>query len=176
MQQQKYIWKVCTGQLSYLFAFATARTPLLCTVDANSGRGRALTIALPHGQVHTPVYMPVGTKAAMKGITQLQMENLGCKILLANTYHLTASPGADYIDQVGGIHRFAGWKSNILTDSGGYQMVSFGELSRVDEKGVHFSSPYGGETIFLRPEDSILMQNRIGADIIMALDDVIRTT
>jgi hypothetical protein len=128
---------------------------LICTVDANCGRGRALTIALPHGEVHTPVYMPVGTKAAMKGITQLQMENLAAKY---SSQTLTISL---LLQELITSIRWAA--STVLQDGKGTSSLiregikwsPFGELSRVDEKGVHFSSPYGGETIFLRPEDSI---------------------
>lgn len=105
---------------------------MICTINAQCHSARALTLILPHGNVYTPIYMPVGTKGAMKGITQLQMEKLNCNILLANTYHLAASPGTQYIDKVGGLHRFAGWNRNILTDSGGYQMVSFGKLIEVE--------------------------------------------
>lgn len=104
---------------------------MVCKIDTKCGFARALTLNLSHGDVYTPIYMPVGTKGAIKGITQIQMEQLNCNLLLANTYHLAASPGTKYIDKVGGLHRFAGWNRNILTDSGGYQMVSFGKLIEV---------------------------------------------
>ncbi len=108
------------------FKFGIHSIPFDCKLNASDGFARALKIYLPHGQVETPVYMPVGTKAAMKGVTQIQMEQLGCNILLANTYHLAAQPGGDFIESLGGLHLFSGWRRNILTDSGGYQMVSFG--------------------------------------------------
>ena len=120
--------------------------------------------------------MPVGTKGAIKGLTSLEMEKLGCKILLGNTYHLAYQPGGDKMEAFGGLHEFINWKYNILTDSGGFQMVSLSKLCEITEDGVEFESPVDQSKMFLRPEDSIKVQNQIGADIIMALDDVVKTT
>ncbi|CAD8178805.1 unnamed protein product [Paramecium octaurelia] len=150
--------------------------PLEFTILATHNFARASIMRLPHGEVQTPVYMPVGTKGAMKGVTYSEMDDLGCKLLLANTYHLAYKPGGDLLEKVGGLHKFVNWKHNILTDSGGFQMVSLSQLSEVTEEGVTFESPYDNSTMHLRPEDSIHTQNQIGADIIMALDDVVRTT
>ena len=120
--------------------------------------------------------MPVGTKGAMKGITCRQMEQLDCRIMLSNTYHLGTKPGAAFVGELGGLHKFMSWKRNILTDSGGFQMVSLSKLCEITEEGVKFESPYDKSEIFIRPEDSINFQNSIGSDIMMALDDVVKTT
>ncbi len=139
-------------------------------------KARASILTLPHGEVLTPVYMPVGTKGAIKGLTSEQMRNLDCRIMLANTYHLASKPSGNYLESVGGLHKFMNWDRNLLTDSGGFQMVSLSKLCEVSEEGVRFQNPYDASMIFLRPEDSIHTQNQIGADIMMALDDVVKTT
>lgn len=108
---------------------ATLRFKIL----ASHGSARASTMTLPHGDVHTPIYMPVGTKGAMKGITMREMKSIGCKLLLCNTYHLASKPGTDYIEKLGGIHNFMKWDNNVLTDSGGFQMVSLSALCNVTE-------------------------------------------
>ena len=90
-------------------------------------------MTLPHGDVHTPVYMPVGTKGTIKGLTSEQMDNLGCKLMLGNTYHLANKPGSELLEKFGGLHKFMNWKNNLLTDSGGFQMVSLSKLCEVDE-------------------------------------------
>ncbi|CEG37798.1 queuine trna-ribosyltransferase [Plasmopara halstedii] len=139
-------------------------------------RARAATLMLPHGEVNTPVFMPVGTQGAMKGLTTLQMEEepINCQIFLSNTYHLALRPGTDVLAQLPGkLHEFMQWPRNLLTDSGGFQMVSLSKLCEVSEHGVKFESFVDGSTMILTPEASIAHQNRIGADIIMALDDVV---
>ncbi|KAI9909254.1 hypothetical protein PsorP6_015110 [Peronosclerospora sorghi] len=141
-----------------------------------SHRARASTLTLPHGQVFTPVFMPVGTQGAIKGLTMSQMEEkpVACQIFLANTYHLALRPGTGIIAQLPGkLHEFIQWPRNLLTDSGGFQMVSLSKLCHVSEKGVEFESFVDCSRMLLTPEDSIAHQNRIGADIIMALDDVV---
>ena len=147
--------------------------PLKCKVEAKFHKARAATITLPHGEVKTPVYMPVGTKGAIKGITYDQMKELGCQILLGNTYHLGNYPGTETLDLFGGLHQYTGWSGNILTDSGGYQMVSLLKLAKFTEQGVEFESPVDGSKMLLTPEESIRIQNSIGSDIMMALDDVV---
>ena len=134
---------------------------------------RAGELTLKHGKVKTPVYMPVGTKGAMKALTTADMESLGCEIHLANTYHLDLRPGPTKLAEYGGIHKFMGWKRNLLTDSGGFQMVSLNDLMNISEKGVTFKSILDGSIVQLAPEDSIHVQNKVGADIMMALDDVV---
>ncbi|CAF9913934.1 MAG: hypothetical protein HETSPECPRED_001699 [Heterodermia speciosa] len=120
--------------------------------------------------------MPVATQASLKGLTYQQLADTGCKICLNNTYHLGLKPGQDTLAKVGGAHALQGWNGNLLTDSGGFQMVSLLELARVTEEGVRFLSPHDGTPMLLTPEHSISLQNTIGSDIIMQLDDVIATT
>ncbi|KAL1954020.1 hypothetical protein VTO42DRAFT_1841 [Malbranchea cinnamomea] len=139
-------------------------------------KARASTLHLPHGSVPLPVFMPVATQASLKGLTPDQLAQTGCKLCLNNTYHLGLKPGQAVLDQVGGAHRLQGWKGNLLTDSGGFQMVSLLKLAKVTEEGVRFLSPHDGSPMLLTPEHSISLQNSIGSDIIMQLDDVIATT
>lgn len=146
--------------------------PLEFEVISTFSTARASTLTLPHGSVSTPVYMPVGTKGAIKGITYSQMTELGCEILLSNTYHLGNYPGTEVLDNFEGLHSFEGWPGNILTDSGGFQMVSLLKLAKITEDGVEFQSPTDGSLMLLTPEESIRIQNSIGGDIMMALDDV----
>jgi queuine tRNA-ribosyltransferase len=120
--------------------------------------------------------MPVGTQATLKGLTFQQVADIGYRLVLANTYHLALRPGPDIIKEMGGIQQFMNWPYNVLTDSGGFQMVSLFELSQVVEEGVYFQSPVDGTTMLLKPETSIQIQNKIGSDIMMALDDVIAST
>ena len=101
-------------------------------------RARAGLLKTPHGVIETPVFMPVGTKGTMKGLTSKQMDELGCKILLSNTYHLGYRPGENFLAKVGGLHKFMNWRNNILTDSGGFQMVSLSKLCEINEEGVKF--------------------------------------
>ncbi|KAL3677983.1 hypothetical protein R1sor_020939 [Riccia sorocarpa] len=151
-------------------------TALQFEVLARSKLARASRLTLPHHVVQTPMFMPVGTQGVIKGITNDQLEDLGCQIILANTYHLALRPGADLIDQIGGLHKFMNWPRALLTDSGGFQMVSLLHLADITEEGVTFQSPVDGTPMLLTPEESIQIQNKIGADIIMALDDVVKTT
>ena len=134
-------------------------------------RARASIVSLPHGPVETPVFMPVGTQGTIKGLTSAQVDDVGCQIILGNTYHLANRPGADLIEEMGGLHKFMNWNNNILTDSGGFQMVSLLELSTMSEEGVTFMSPVDGKPMLLTPEKSIHLQNQIGSDIMMMLDD-----
>ena len=127
-------------------------------------------LTAPHGSVDTPVFMPVGTRAAVKGLTPRQITETGTEILLGNTYHLQLRPGADLIERMGGLHRFMGWSGPILTDSGGYQVFSLAVLSRLDDDGVTFRSPVDGETLRLGPERATHIQNQLGADVIMCFD------
>ncbi|KDO81050.1 hypothetical protein CISIN_1g0377181mg, partial [Citrus sinensis] len=139
-------------------------------------RARAAQLTLPHFVCQTPLFMPVGTQGTIKGLTTDQLEEIGCQIILGNTYHLALRPTSELIDELGGLHKFMNWPRALLTDSGGFQMVSLLHLADITEKGVTFQSPVDGKPMLLTPEESIQIQNRIGADIIMALDDVVRTT
>ncbi|HVA65127.1 MAG TPA: tRNA guanosine(34) transglycosylase Tgt [Terriglobales bacterium] len=142
----------------------------LLAEDAASGarRGRLHTA---HGTVETPCFMPVGTRATVKAISQDDLEGLGAEIILANTYHLFLRPGHELIRALGGLHRFAAWPHPILTDSGGFQVFSLGALNTIEEAGVTFRSHLDGSQHQLTPELSIEVQLALGADIIMAFDD-----
>ncbi|XP_036701289.1 queuine tRNA-ribosyltransferase catalytic subunit 1 isoform X2 [Balaenoptera musculus] len=144
--------------------------------ECSRSRARAGELRLPHGPVATPVFMPVGTQATMKGITAEQLDALGCRICLGNTYHLGLRPGPELIQKARGLHGFMNWPHNLLTDSGGFQMVSLVSLSEVTEEGVRFRSPYDGDETLLSPERSVEIQNALGSDIIMQLDDVVSST
>ncbi|KAL8973809.1 MAG: hypothetical protein Q9197_001942 [Variospora fuerteventurae] len=139
-------------------------------------KARASTLTLPHGPVALPIFQPVATQASLKGLTPAQLADTGCNLCLNNTYHLGLKPGQEVLEKIGGAHKLQGWKGNILTDSGGFQMVSLLKLAKVTEEGVRFLSPHDGTPMLLTPEHSISLQNTIGSDIIMQLDDVIATT
>ena len=123
-----------------------------------------------HGQVETPVFMPVGTAGAVKGITPRQLKETGAEIILANTYHLLLRPGVETIETLGGLHRFMAWDRPILTDSGGYQVFSLSPLTRIDDDGVEFASHVDGAKVYLNAEIATQIQNRLGVDIIMCFD------
>lgn len=120
--------------------------------------------------------MPVGTHGTLKGLLSEQLLKLDCQIMLGNTYHLGLRPGIEVLKKAGGLHKFMNWPNSLLTDSGGFQMVSLLKLAEIDEHGVNFESPYDKTKCMLTPEESIRIQNTIGADIIMQLDDVVKTT
>ncbi|KAA0705239.1 Queuine tRNA-ribosyltransferase catalytic subunit 1 [Triplophysa tibetana] len=155
---------------------SVAPLALRIVAECPVSKARACTLTLPHSTVSTPVFMPVGTQGTMKGITADQLEDLDCHICLGNTYHLGMRPGPELIEKAKGLHGFMNWKRNLLTDSGGFQMVSLVELSEVTEEGVTFRSPYDGKEILLTPEQSITIQNSLGSDIMMQLDDVVSST
>jgi len=131
-------------------------------------RGRIYT---PHGIVDTPAFMPVGTQGTVKAMTPEEVAALGAQIILGNTYHLYLRPGAEIVRQAGGLHRFMNWKGAILTDSGGFQVFSLGNLRQISEEGVLFRSHIDGSAHFLSPEKAVQIQNDLGADIIMPLDE-----
>jgi len=145
--------------------------PLSFTISATAGNARLGEIQTPHGAVETPVFMPVGTLASVKGVPQHILEELGVHILLANTYHLYLRPGHEAVRGMGGLHRFMSWERSILTDSGGFQVFSLSELRKVSEHGVEFRSHLDGSTHFFTPERSIEIQIALGADIIVAFDE-----
>jgi len=168
-------------------AVFSSQYPALCFhVHATSGRARATTLHLPsERKVPTPIFMPVGTKGTIKALTTEEICNdkaLNCPIILGNTYHLALQPGTELVRDMGGLHKFMQWDRGILTDSGGFQMVSLLKLAEITEEGVTFENPFlqqedkdvnDRERMLLRPEDSITHQNNIGSDIMMALDDVV---
>lgn len=140
-------------------------------VDATCGSARAGRLVTPHGEVETPVFMPVGTLASVKGVPQDVLEELGVQILLGNTYHLYLRPGVEQVKQLGGLHRFMSWPRAILTDSGGFQVFSLNDLRKVTEDGVTFRSHLDGSSHFFSPESAMAAQIGLGADIIMAFDE-----
>jgi queuine tRNA-ribosyltransferase len=143
------------------------------TVEATDGAARAGVLRTQHGDVQTPAFMPVGTKATVKGLHPDEVRALGAQILLGNTYHLHFRPGPEVIADLGGLHRFMGWDGPILTDSGGFQVFSLRDtIVRVDDHGVTFRSVYDGEAAHFTPELSAHVQRRLGSDIAMCLDQV----
>jgi queuine tRNA-ribosyltransferase len=147
------------------------RFEILAEDKATSARGGLLHT--PHGVIETPTFMPVGTGGTVKGMTQDQLESLGVQILLGNTYHLYLRPGHELIREAGGLHRFMSWPHPILTDSGGFQVMSLKSLGRVTEDGVWFRSHLDGSSHFLSPERAVEIQLALGADIIMCLDECV---
>jgi len=140
-------------------------------IEARDGRARAGTLKTPHGTIETPVFMPVGTAAAVKAVTRRDLEELGAQIVLANTYHLMLRPGDALVAELGGLHGFTGWSKPFLTDSGGYQVFSLAGLRSLSEEGVRFQSHLDGAAYLLGPERSMEVQMNLGADIVMAFDE-----
>ena len=140
-------------------------------IEATRGSARVGKLITPHGEVETPVFMPVGTLGSVKGVSQDVLEELGVEILLANTYHLFLRPGVETVRQMGGLHRFMSWDRAILTDSGGFQVFSLNDLRKVSEEGVAFRSHLDGSPHFLSPEKAMEIQIGLGADIIMVFDE-----
>ena len=140
------------------------------SIQANDGPARASIVQLPRGAMSTPIFMPVGTRATVKALGPDDLRDLGAEIILSNAYHLYLRPGADIIEQIGGLHRFMAWDRLILTDSGGYQIFSLQQLTKIRDDGVEFRSHVDGGTHFMTPEDNMRLQTALGADIIMAFD------
>ena len=137
--------------------------------DKNSAARLGL-LTTAHGEVETPVFMPVGTAGAVKGLTPRQLKEVGSAMILANTYHLLLRPGVDVIEKLGGLHKLMSWDNPILTDSGGYQVFSLNSLTKINDDGVEFASHVDGTKIYLNAEIATQFQNRLGADIIMCFD------
>ena len=136
--------------------------------DGLARRGR---LELPRGSIDTPAFMPVGTYGTVKGLTPEEVRALGAQIILGNSFHLMVRPGTDIISAHGDLHDFMHWDGPILTDSGGFQVFSLGELRKITEQGVHFRSPVDGAKLFMGPEESMAVQRALGADIVMIFDD-----
>ena len=132
---------------------------------------RRARLETAHGVIETPVFMPVGTRGAVKGLTPGQLEETGCAVLLANTYHLLLRPGVEVVEGLGGLHKLMGWSGPILTDSGGYQVFSLSSLNRIGDGGVEFCSHIDGAKIYLDAKTVTEAQNKLGADIIMCFDE-----
>jgi len=140
----------------------------VCARDGAARRGRLITA---HGTIMTPAFMPVGTRAAVKAMAPDELRSLGYGIVLANAYHLAVRPGADMVHELGGVHRFMGWDGAVLTDSGGYQAMSLAKINSIDENGICFRSHLDGQRLMLTAESAIEIQERLGADIMMSLDE-----
>jgi queuine tRNA-ribosyltransferase len=141
------------------------------TVTGNDGQARRGVLELAHGQVDTPAFMPVGTYGAVKAMSPEEVAETGAQILLGNTFHLWLRPGLDVIGKHNGLHRFMGWSGPILTDSGGFQVFSLGELRKISEEGVQFASPINGDRLMLTPEESMRIQIALDSDIAMVFDE-----
>ncbi|PZX29177.1 Queuine tRNA-ribosyltransferase, tRNA-guanine transglycosylase [Cupriavidus phytorum] len=140
----------------------------LITTDGNARRGR---VTLNHGVVETPIFMPVGTYGSVKAMSPLELNEIGAQIILGNTFHLWLRPGLDVVNAHDGLHRFIGWDKPILTDSGGFQVFSLGDLRKITEDGVTFASPVNGDKLFLSPEISMQIQRTLNSDIVMQFDE-----
>ena len=146
-------------------------TGIAFTLHATDGRARRGTLSTPRGDIRTPAFMPVGTAATVKAMLPGQVRETGADVLLGNTYHLMLRPGADRMERLGGLHGFMNWERPILTDSGGYQVMSLSELRKLTEEGVTFRSHVDGSKHFLSPETSMEIQRKLGSDIVMCFDE-----
>jgi len=140
-------------------------------VLSTSGFARRGVLDFPRGKVQTPAFIPVGTNGTVKALEVENLQQTRSEIILGNTYHLMLRPGDELIKNLGGLHRFSNWDKPILTDSGGFQVWSLGELAKITEEGVSFQSPYDGKKCFMSPEDSMRIQANLGSDIVMVLDE-----
>ena len=143
------------------------------TLQASAGSARSGTLRLPHGEVPTPCFMPVGTAGTVKGLTPQEVRDTGASMVLANTFHLWVRPGHELVRELGGLHSFMHWDGPILTDSGGFQVFSLRELNKVKEDGVRFRSPIDGQWRILTPELAVEIQEALGVDVAMAFDECI---
>jgi len=140
----------------------------LLATEGNARRGR---LTLNHGVVETPIFMPVGTYGTVKGVMPSSLHDMGAQIILGNTFHLWMRPGLDVMQQFGGLHKFENWHKPILTDSGGFQVWSLGDMRKISEEGVRFASPVNGDKLFLTPEVSMQIQTVLNSDIVMQFDE-----
>lgn len=143
-------------------------------VEARCGGARAGVLHTAHGDVRTPAFMPVGTHAAVRALHPDELRDSGAGIVLCNAYHLALRPGVELIERAGGLHAFMGWRGPILTDSGGYQLVSLDRVAAVDDEAAEFVSPFDGTRMRVTPEDAVRLQARLGADVVMCLDHPVR--
>ena len=140
----------------------------LLKTDGHARRGR---LELNHGTIETPIFMPVGTYGSVKAMSPVDLEKIGAQIILGNTFHLWLRPGLETIREFGGLHKFIGWNKPLLTDSGGFQVFSLGEMRKISEEGVKFSSPINGDRLFLSPEISMQIQRVLNSDVVMQFDE-----
>ncbi|MBA3794642.1 MAG: tRNA-guanine transglycosylase, partial [Rubrobacter sp.] len=146
-------------------------SPVSIEVVARDGEARAGVLDTPHGPVETPAFMPVGTKGTVKGLTPSDLRGAGAGVVLGNTYHLYLRPGADLVREAGGLHAFSGWEGPMLTDSGGFQVFSLAKTRSISEGGVRFASVYDGSLHEFTPELTTKVQEDLGADVAMVLDE-----
>src|SRR3954464_6066472 len=144
---------------------------LLKTDTSGQSHARRGRLTLNHGVVETPIFMPVGTYGSVKAMSPLELKEIDAQIILGNTFHLWLRPGNDVVKKFGGLHGFMGWDKPILTDSGGFQVFSLGEMRKITEEGVHFNSPINGDKLFLSPEISMQIQRVLNSDIVMQFDE-----
>ena len=147
------------------------KLPVTYKIEDKDGKARVGVITTPHGEIETPVFMPVGTQATVKTMSKEELIDIGSEIILGNTYHLYLRPNDELIVRLGGLHKFMNWNKPILTDSGGFQVFSLGSLRKIKEEGVYFSSHIDGSKHFISPEKSIQIQNNLGSDIAMLFDE-----
>ena len=152
---------------------AETSVPSFAVLRTDACGARLGRLATAHGVVETPAFMPVATHGSVKGVTPAQLEELGATIVLSNAYHLAQRPGVEVVRDLGGVHGLMGWSGPILTDSGGFQVMSLADLVRVDDQGVSYRSHVDGKAGHLRPEDSITVQEQLGVDIAMSLDECV---
>ena len=157
-----------------MLEFEVLKTDEKSTVDGvayAASHARRGTLTLNHGVVQTPIFMPVGTYGTVKGVMPQSLHEMGAQIILGNTFHLWMRPGLDVMKQFGGLHKFESWNKPILTDSGGFQVWSLGEMRKISEEGVKFASPVNGDKLFLTPEISMQIQTILNSDIVMQFDE-----
>lgn len=157
--------------LKYLFISVSYRTFMQFSLHNTDGLARRGTVSLPHGEVQTPAFMPVGTYGTVKAMSPQELNDIQAHIVLGNTFHLWLRPGLEVIAAHDGLHAFMGWDKPILTDSGGFQVWSLGELRKITEEGVKFQSPINGDRCFLTPEESMRIQRVLNSDIVMIFDE-----
>ncbi|MCD4831831.1 MAG: tRNA guanosine(34) transglycosylase Tgt [Anaerohalosphaeraceae bacterium] len=143
----------------------------IITAKDKDSSARCGVLQTTHGEIRTPVFMPVGTRATVKGLLPDRLEKTGSQIVLANTFHMMLRPGVETVEKLGGLHKLMAWNKPILTDSGGYQVFSLAKINRKGDDGVEFASPYDGKKVYLDPKIVTNVQNRLGADIIMCFDE-----
>src|SRR3954462_3953327 len=144
---------------------------LTYTIQNRDGAARAGVLTLPPGRVETPVFMPVGTQATVKGLTPDMLRSVGAQIILGNTYHLALRPGDELVAELGGLHKFMNWPGPILTDSGGFQVFSLATQVKITDRGAKFRSHIDGSPLELTPERAVEIQQDLGSDIAMVLDE-----
>jgi queuine tRNA-ribosyltransferase len=160
-------------ECDYPAASSATRPPAIVDFKLirTSGQARRGRLALSHGTVETPVFMPVGTYGSVKAMSPAELDEIGAQIILGNTFHLWLRPGLDVIGKFGGLHDFMAWQRPILTDSGGFQVWSLGDLRKISEAGVAFQSPVNGDKCFLSPEESMRIQRVLNSDVVMIFDE-----